>query len=225
MGYTEHECCKEALACFEQMQTDGVFPNSVTLICCLKACSVIGAIDKGRELHAEAARTEMLRSELVVGNAVVDMYAKCGFSVKAEEVFHELPMKDVISWNALITGYAQLGEIESVLSIIERMEREGERPNFVTFLCLLTACNHAGLVNKAPAYFNIMMQYYGIHPTQEHYICMVELLGRAGQLDSVVTMIEKTPFRPNLTMWCNVLDACRKWGNVVLGRAVFEHAM
>eukprot|EP00250_Pteridium_aquilinum_P025585 c31136_g1_i1 orf=2-325(-) len=108
------------------------------------------------------------------------MYAKCGLLSKAQEVFDDIPVPDVISWTALITGYAQLGDIKDVIRIFDGMRGESNKPDLVTFVTVLNACSHAGLVEKGKTYFQAMSEDYGIAPTLKHHTCMVDLLGRAG---------------------------------------------
>eukprot|EP00250_Pteridium_aquilinum_P034829 c8177_g1_i1 orf=2-427(+) len=141
------------------------------------------------------------------------MYAKCGVLAKAQEVFDELPVRDTLTWTALITGYAQQGETENALYYFDRMRESGVTPDPITFLSVLNACSHAGLVDKGQTYYEAMCVDHGLVPSVKHHACIVDLLGRAGQLDRVVAMMKKTPFQPTIVMWLTVLTACRKWGN------------
>eukprot|EP00250_Pteridium_aquilinum_P018648 c24150_g3_i1 orf=135-2882(-) len=143
-GYTQHEHGKKALHCFEQMQLEGILPNAVTFACSLKACGNIGALDKGQEIHAEVAKEGLLESSLVVGSAVMDMYVKCGWLERAQEVFDKLPVRDVVTWNSLIAGYAKHERGKEALQIYERMRLEGVTPNAVTFVGSLKACGSIG---------------------------------------------------------------------------------
>lgn len=223
-GYAEHGSGEEALSFFEQMHRQRISPTMGTFVCGLKACSNIGSPFKGQELHCEITQKGFER-ELLVGNTLVDVYAKCGLLPDARHVLDKLPIRDVITWTALITGYAQRGETESMFFTFERMVGDGTKPNLTTFISLLNACNHAGLLEKALTYFEAMCNEYGLIPTLDHYACMIDLLSRAGHTGKVLAMIKKMPFQPGIIVWHIVLGACKKWGNVVLGRHAFENAV
>lgn len=223
--YVQHEEDKEALCCYEQMQLDRVPPNALTFVSILNGCGNLGAADQGKEVHEEIGKRGLLNGELMVSTALVDMYAKCGLVSKAQEVLDELPVRDSISWNSLITGYAQLGEVENVTCAVNRMITEGNKPDFITFLSVLNCCSHAGLVDEGEMYFKAMRKYFGIAPCIEHYICILDLHSRAGQLDKAMEMMMRLPFHPNSVMLLIVLGACRKWGNMELGLRAFEQAM
>ena len=224
-GYAELGSGEEVLYFFEEMQNESIIPCDVTYICCLKGCGKIGALVKGEKLHSEVVKMGY-ESEILVGNIVVDMYAKCGLLTEAREVFENLSVQTVVSWTALITGYAQLGESESVFLILNQMLEKGIKPNFVTFVNVLNVCSHAGLVRKGQEYFELLgVNDYGIVYTPEHYSCMVDLFARAGHISMAIELIKKMPFHPSIRFWLSVLGACRKWRNVELGRYAFEHAV
>ena len=225
-GYVEHCQNDEALNCFEQMRIDGVKPNDVTFICSLKACALIGATEKGSQIHVEIERQGLLDRNIVVGTALVDMYCKWGVLTKALQVFDKLPVRDGVSWTVLMTGYAQLGESENVVSIFERMVSERVNPNSVTFLVLLSACCHCtSIFSKSKTYFEAMSQKFGIEPTLEHHTCMVNFLTRAGNFDKAISMIKKMPFSPDLVMWHALIGTCQHWGNIEFGRMAFKEVL
>lgn len=224
-GYAQHKCGEEALMCFEQMQKEGFSPDATTFACVLSACGSIGATKKGGELHAAVEQKGVFKTNLIVGNALVDMYAKCGLLTKAQEAFKKLELHDIISWNTLITGYAHLGDIQSVLRLLFDMENEGIQPNPVTLISVLNAFNHEGLIFEAEMLFNSMSKEFGISPAREHCTCMVDLFGRAGQLGKAADIFKKLSSSSDLVMSLTVLGACRKWGNVELGREAFERAV
>jgi pentatricopeptide repeat protein len=223
-GYVENGKCKEALECYDQMQRENVNPNVVTFISAIKACGSLGAIHKGELLHEEVGRVG-LDKDVLVGSCLVDMYAKYGLLVKAEEVFDRLPAKDLFSWNALVGGYAQLGHSETVFLLFDNMIQQGVEPNHVTFLNVLNACNHAGLLQKGQTYYEAMNNKHGLTPAVEHNICVVDLFSRAGQVDKAIAMVQKIFNDPNPIIWHTLLSACKKWGNLELAREIFERAM
>lgn len=223
-GYANRGFGEDALDCMEQMLLEGVSPNAVTYVCGLKACGSIGAYDKGRELHLEIA-IEGYELDSFIGNMLVDMYARCGALLEASEMFEELSIKNLVSWTALIAGYSSQGESELVCSLFERMIRTGIRPDGITLLCVLSVCSHAGYIEKGLMYFNLFSGDKCIMLTVEHFNCVVDLLSRAGQLKECLSVIERMPCQPNFVTWRTVLGACRKWGNVELGKHAFECAM
>lgn len=224
-GYMTYDQGKEVLTSFEQMQQEGVCLDAISFACILKASGNVGALDQGQEIHAEIGRDGLLLGDLNVCNTIVDMYSKCGSIVKAQEVFNSLRNKDLFSWNTLITGHAQLGDCESVFNTLDQMEGESINPDSVTCLGVLSACNHEGLIYEAELFLNVMWKNWQLIPTVELYTCMVDLLGRAGQLGRAETFIKRVPFHPDVAMLCSLLGACRKWGIVDLATQAFEQAV
>lgn len=224
-GYAEHGQNEEALACLRQMQFECVAPDTVTYISSLKACSTMGANDKGQELHAEITMKGFFEREQTVGNTLLDMYAKCGSLAMAHGVFDKLRERDVVSWNTLIAGYAQFGQTETTLTTFERMLEQSVRPDVITFVIILNACSRSCLFQKSHAYFESMSKDYGIVPSIEHHSCVVDLFGRAGQLDEAAAVIEKMPLCPNLAVWHIVLGSCKRWGHTRFGNQAFKHAL
>lgn len=222
-GYAQHGYGNEAFNLFKRLQSEGLSPNAVTLLCILKACCCIGTAEKGEYIHAEVVREGLMENDDMFGNALVDMYAKCGVLGRAQQVFDELPERNVISWTALMAGYAQDGKCLSVFSSFNKMLGEDIEPTLVTFLVLLNSCSYLGLVNEGQMYFEKMSSKYGITPRLEHHTCMVDLFGRAGHLDKALSVIRKMPCCDYLSVWFAFLAACQKWGNVKLGRLAFRY--
>ena len=150
------------------------------------------------------------------------MYARCGCLDVALNMFEKLSMRDYVSWNALITGYAQLGRHANVFSFFNRMINEGMEPDVVTFLVILGVCSQAGMFAKGQMYFEAMSKHYGISPIFKHY-CMIDLLVQTHQIENAMTMIRNVVFHRDPIAWCIALGACKKWGNVVLGREIFDY--
>ncbi|KAH7294635.1 hypothetical protein KP509_27G010800 [Ceratopteris richardii] len=221
-GCVQHDYCDVALECLKQMQVEGVSPNAITLSSGLKACGTTGAASMGIEIHDTIARKELVDGDLVISNALIDMYAKCGLLSKAQTVFDELPMHDICSWNSLITGYAQAGETERVFSILCSMIEEGGQPDHVTLINVLYNCGHAGMIDMAFMFLKRVIECYSFTPEMQHLTCMVDLLARSGQTETAVLAIERMPFQPSSVMWHSVLSAYRKWGDMELGSKAFE---
>ena len=224
-GYVQHGLGEDALKCFKQMNDARVRPNGVTYVCILKACGIVGSLEIGEAIHAELRKQGLLEKDVVLGNALIDMYSKCGVPEKAQEVFNQLLVRNVVSWSTLINGHAQLGQTNVVLNLYRQMIAEGIVPNSVTFIVLLTACSHAGLMEEGEQLFHEMRAAYCLEPILEHYTCMIDLFGRAGHFDKMKTLIDKVSNSRYLPLFLTVLGACRKWRNVRLGRWAFEQAI
>ncbi|KAI5078978.1 hypothetical protein GOP47_0006649 [Adiantum capillus-veneris] len=223
-GCVNHEQHEEALQYYEKMEQSGIFPNSVTFVSSLRACGNMGLTDKGQTLHAEIMRKDLLECDLV-GNSLVDLYAKCGMLSKAHEVFEVLSVQDAVSWNTLITGHAHLGTSESVFCLFDRMVDDMMDPNTSTFLSVLNACSHAGVVEDGVTIFGAMRDCYCMVQSIEHYNCMADLFARSGQVQKACTIIREMPFHPNPVVWHTVMNACQTWGDMELGREAFEQAV
>uniref|UniRef100_A0ACD5V7E7 Uncharacterized protein n=1 Tax=Avena sativa TaxID=4498 RepID=A0ACD5V7E7_AVESA len=169
----------EALELFNEMQASGVKPDKVVLSAVLSACASLGALESGRWVH-EYIERKGIEWDVHVGTSLVDMYAKCGYLESSLSVFHKMPVKNVSSWNALINGFALHGHGREALEYFDRMVASGLRPNEVTFIIILGACCHTGLVQEGLLLFDSMKNVYNLSPWEEHYGCMVDLLAELG---------------------------------------------
>eukprot|EP01018_Ginkgo_biloba_P034530 Gb_22891 [translate_table: standard] len=220
-GYAQNGNAEEALKLFRQMQIAGVQPNSETFIIVLPVCANFAALEQGKEVHEVIIRSGF-QFNVFVGSALVDMYAKCGSIENACMLFEQMPQRDTVSWNAMIGGYAIHGCAKEALQLFEQMQQLGTNLDDITFLGVLSACCHAGLVEEGWQCFDCMSQYYCIKPAMEHYCCMVDLLGRAGRLDEAHDFINKMPIKPDASVWMSLLGACRIHMNIELGERVAE---
>ncbi|KAH7425680.1 hypothetical protein KP509_11G066100 [Ceratopteris richardii] len=223
-GLTEQGLYEEVLKSLEDMQHQSISLNSVIYVCGLKACSSVGMVNKGQELHM-AVLKQGLEMESLVGNILVDMYASSGCLPEANHVFETLSTREVVAWNALIAGYAQLGESEEAVNILDGMMKGGGIPDHITFLSILHACSHSGVVDSGLQCFETIIHSYSLLPTLKQYTCIVDVLSRAGFVEMVVGLIEKIPFQPDIAVWLIVLGASRKWADVKIGRIAFEQAV
>ncbi|XP_057837442.2 pentatricopeptide repeat-containing protein At5g15300 [Cryptomeria japonica] len=215
-GYVQNGYGEEALKLFQEMQSTDMKLNTETFVIVLSACANIAGLQEGIEAH-EVIIKSGFQSNISVGNSLVGMYAKCGSIEDAFKVFDKMHERDVVSWNAIIAGYAVHGFGKKALQLFEKMQQSGRKPNHVTFIGVLTACCHAGLVDEGWLYFHNMNQYYNISPVMEHYGCMVDLLGRAGCLDEAQTFIYNMPIKPDAAIWLSLLGACKIHMNIELG--------
>eukprot|EP01018_Ginkgo_biloba_P003261 Gb_27381 [translate_table: standard] len=220
-GYALNGHGEEALKLFGQMQLVDVKPNAQTFAGVLPACANLAALEQGMEIHEDIIRSGF-QSDVFVGSALVDMYAKCGSIEKARDIFDKMHQQNRISWTAMIGGYAMHGYGKEALQLFEQLQYSGINPDHVTLVCVLSACCHAGLVSEGWQYFDNMNKNYHITPAIEHYVCMVDLLGRAGRLDEAQDFIGKMPIKPDATVWKCLLGACRIHNNVELAECVAE---
>jgi pentatricopeptide repeat protein len=221
IGCVERGQDNEALNCFKAMQSEGVISNETTLTWVLKACAGTGAVDKGEEIHDVILRRGLFKEDSVLGNALINMYAKLGKLAKARQVLEELPFRNVMAWNAIIGGYLQHGQCIEAMNCVNLMQADGVDPDTVTFVSILNACSHAGLSDEAQAIFENMTRNYGIAPNVEHHTCIVAAVACAGHFDKAVSIISAMP-SSNHEIWLALLASCRKWENVRLGSVAFD---
>lgn len=220
-GYLRHERFSEALSTFtEMLRAPEVSPNDATLAMALSACSKAGALDFGRRLHLYAQSHGFMGANHVV-NGVIDMYAKCGSLGSALEVFDRAPIRDIVTWNILIGALAAHGRAAAALELFEKMKAEGVAPDGITFVGVLSACSHMGLVQSGLAYFRSMAEDHSIAPWMEHYGCLVDLLCRAGLLAEALELVGTMPVAADCVIWSTLLGACQTRGAVELA----EHAV
>ncbi|PIA59895.1 hypothetical protein AQUCO_00400632v1 [Aquilegia coerulea] len=312
-GYVQHEMCLEGLKLFQEMQIRGIQSDNIGYSSALSACAGIQALNQGKQIHAQAC-VSGYTVDLSIGNALINLYAKCGRVHEAYLAFKIVDAKDQISWNGLISGFAQSelyeealkvftqmnqagleanlftfgsvvsasanladikqgkqmharmiktgfnSEIEAsdvlislyakcgsiddakrefnemreknehgcgkeALDLFEKMKEQDMMPNNVTFLGVLSACSHVGLVNKGLSYLQSMSIEHGIVPRPEHYACVVDILGRAGLLERAKKFIEEMPIDPDAMVWRTLLSACTVHKNVEIGELAAQHLL
>lgn len=214
-GYAQSRQSSNALRLFHEMQLANVVPDEAAMASVLSACGDTGALGMGRAMHRLIDK-KRLNLDLRLGTALVDMYAKCGDIETSRKIFIELNEKDVLTWSAMILGLANHGHGKVAIDLFSDMISQGIQPNEITFVGVLSACGHIGLVTEGWAHFNSMEDVYGVMPKIEHYGCMVDLLGRAGQLEEAIGLIKDMPFEPDVVIWRALLNACRIHKNVEL---------
>ncbi|KAK6123654.1 hypothetical protein DH2020_042608 [Rehmannia glutinosa] len=204
-GFVQCGKPKEAIALFTKMEEVGLKPNEVTVVAVLAACADVGALHLGRRIHDYSDKRGFTRN-IHISNTLIDMYIKCGCLKAACDVFKNMKERTIVSWSAMIQGLAIHGKAKEALELFSEMIYTGMKPNGVTFLGLLNACSHMGLINEGRSFFASMTKYYGIIPCIEHYGCMVDLLSRAGLLEEAHELIEQMPIKPNAAVW-----GCPSW--------------
>jgi pentatricopeptide repeat protein len=219
LGHVKCGQGQEALQLSQQMQQEGVEPDSVTFVGILSACASVAALEEGSRVHKWIIERGF-GSHPFVANSLVDMYAKCGSIEDAQRVFNRMPTHNLISWNAMLGGYAMHGQAEEALGHFEQMCEKGVEMNSVTFVVLLSACKHRGLLDEGLHYFESMGSVYGISATVEQYTCMVDLLGCAGHLDEAEDLIKTMSCEQNACVWIALLSSCRNHSNVKMGERI-----
>ncbi|ERN09426.1 hypothetical protein AMTR_s00029p00062590 [Amborella trichopoda] len=194
-------------------------PNWVTLVNLLPSCAKLSALLHGKEIHGFSVKNH-IHWDTIVCNALIDMYSKCGSLELARRVFDRMPERDVITWTAMIAGYGMHGNGEKAVHLFSLMHQSGVRPDYVTFVGLLSSCSHAGLVDQGLKLIEIMEHDYGIHSRLEHQSCIVDLLGRAGRLEEAFDYIKRIPVEPGPVVWGALLAACKVHKNVELAERV-----
>ncbi|XP_068657248.1 pentatricopeptide repeat-containing protein At3g49710 [Aristolochia californica] len=225
-GYCQKdEFSEEALECFREMQRAGHCPDDCSFVCVISACSNLSSPAQGRQLHSLAIKSEIPTNRISVDNALIAMYSKSGNLEAAKKLFTRMIQKNAVSFNSMIAGYAQHGLSIEALNLFEEMLDTDNEPTSITFISVLSACAHTGKVEQGYRYFNFMEEKFGIIPEEEHYSCMIDLLGRAGRFDEVENLIEKMPFDLGSIGWSSLLGACRTYGNIQLGVKVANEVL
>ncbi|XP_028758783.1 putative pentatricopeptide repeat-containing protein At1g74400 [Neltuma alba] len=230
-AYVENQRPCKGLQLFRQMQMNNVEPDQVTVTVALSACADIGALETGEWIHNFLRRKKGLNKDLTLNNALINMYAKCGDIMAARRLFDSTRNKDVTTWTSMIVGHALHGQAEEALELFSEIStRRNSKtpnssnclivPNDVTFIGVLMACSHAGLVEEGKHHFISMTESYGIRPREPHFGCMVDLFCRAGCLGDAYDFIMEMPVRSNTVMWRTLLGACSLHSNIELGAEV-----
>ncbi|GMN57407.1 hypothetical protein TIFTF001_026515 [Ficus carica] len=207
-AYIQNGLQEEGLQMFNEMRRQNVCTDQATFASVLRASASLASLSLGRQLHSSLIRSGFM-SNVFSGSALLDMYAKCGSMKDALQTFQEMPKRNPVSWNALISAYAQNGDGQGTIRSFEQMLKSGFDPDLVSFLGVLTACSHCGLVEEGLKYFNSMTSTYKIVPKREHYASMIDVLCRSGQFDEAEKLMAKMPFEPDEIIWSSVLNACR----------------
>ncbi|MCO5583491.1 hypothetical protein L7F22_037402 [Adiantum nelumboides] len=223
-GHADYGLDEEVLDCWNKMQAQCISPDCISFVLSLKACSNLCVVDKGLLLHWEVI-AKGFEGNRFIAKALLDMYAKSGLLVEALETFTKVPAQSLVLLNALLSCFACCGRSDLIQHVLEKMQQDDVEPNEITYVNILTVCSHAGLVEEGQACFQMLHKNFRFFPIHEHYNCMIDLLGRAGQLSSAVAVLKQLPFQPDVVTWRLILGASRKWKNLELSRNAFESAI
>ncbi|KAK7843466.1 pentatricopeptide repeat-containing protein [Quercus suber] len=224
-GYAQNGLSQEALCTFLSAIMESK-PNEYTFGSVLSAIGAAEDISlkQGQRCHSYLIKLR-LDTDPIVSGALLDMYAKRGNICESQKVFCEMPERTQFAWTAIISAYARHGDYDSVIKFFKEMEREGVRPDSITFLSVLTVCGRKGMVDVGRQLFDSMVKEYQIEPSPEHYSCMVDMLGRAGRLEEAEDLVSQIPGLPGLSVLQSLLGACKIHGNMEMGERTADALM
>lgn len=215
----------DAFCLFIGMRREGVdIIDPLVLSSIVGASANLAVLELGKQIHGLIIVLGY-ESCLFISNALLDMYAKCSNILAAKEIFIRMQQRDVVSWTSMIVGAAQHGQAQDALALYDEMLSAGVKPNEVTFVGLIYACSHVGLVSKGRHLFKSMSEDYAIRPSLQHYTCFLDLLGRSGYLDEAESLITLMPFKPDEPTWAALLSACKHHNNIEMGIRVADHLL
>ncbi|XP_052177386.1 pentatricopeptide repeat-containing protein At1g03540 [Diospyros lotus] len=219
-GYCQKGNFDTVIELFRDMKEVDLYSFGIVL----RACAGLAAVRQGKEVHCQYLRKGGWR-DVIVESALVDVYAKSGSINFAYRIFMQMQVRNLITWNSMICGFAQNGKGEEALRMFDEMVKEGIRPDYITLVGVLFACSHTGFVDQGSEHFASMSEQYGIKPGIEHYNCMVDLLGRAGQIEEAENLIQSSEFKDDSSLWAALLGACSTSTNSVVAERIANRMM
>ncbi|KAF5199706.1 Pentatricopeptide repeat-containing protein [Thalictrum thalictroides] len=223
-AYAQVELYIEALELFKQMKLQKIQFDFVTILSVVRACSVLASFRQARFLHGYVIRS-LYQCESMLDTALIDLYVKSGSLEYARKIFDKLSDRNVVSWSTMISGYGMHGRGTEALNLFDQM-KGSVQPDHITFVSVLSACSHSGLMGEGWRHFRSMAREFGLTPKSEHYACMVDLLGRSGMLNEAMELIKKMPMKPDSGVWGSLLGACRIHSNIkfaeLAAKSLFE---
>lgn len=219
-AFAQSNHSEEALTYFRKMLEIELKPDTYTMLALFSACSQLKSMDMAQCLMGFTVRKGLMDSNTSVANSLIDMVARCGSISLAKEIFEGVKEKDSITWSVMINAFGMHGNGEAALDLFHAMKETGLDPDEITFISILSACSHAGLVDHGKMLFNSMLEDHHIVPRMEHYACMVDLFGRTGHLDEAYELVTTLPFKPSSSLLESLLGACHCHGHAEIGEAV-----
>ncbi|KAM7254237.1 hypothetical protein ACFE04_031919 [Oxalis oulophora] len=223
-SYVDAGFANEAVKLFYSMIDDGIDPDSIAIASILSACASLSGLNKGKEIHCFVIRNDYLLKGSIA-HSLVDLYSRCGMLEQARKLFDRVGNKSLLLWTIMINAYGVHGHAMSAIDLFYQMLDEKVVPDHVTFLALLNACSHSGLVEEGKKVFETMTQEYFLEPWQEHYACLVDLLGRANLLEEAYSFIKSMEAEPTSEVWCALLNACRVHSNKKIGELAADELL
>lgn len=223
-GFAQNDRYSEAIQLFERMVEDGMAPNGATLASVLSACAQSGSLQLGEQIHVYMEENG-IELGVILGTALVNMYAKNGAIVEANKCFNGMRERNIATWNAMICGLAVHGHAKEAINFFKELEQEKVEPNDITFVGVLSGCCHAGLFDYGEGIFRSMKETYGIEPKIEHYGCMVDILGRNAKLLEAEQLIRGMIWKADVVIWGSLLHACQSHGNIDIAERVVKEIL
>lgn len=223
-GFALQNQSDEAQKYFSSMLKTGAAPDNFTYATILDTCANLATVSLGKQIHAQILKLK-LQEDVYICSTLVDMYSKCGNLKDSRLMFDKAPDRDFVTWNAMVSGYSQHGLGEEALQIFERMQHHNVKPNHATFVSVLRACAHMGLLEKGLEYFEMMVSEYRFDPQLEHYCCMVDILGRSRRVNEALKLIQEMPFEADAVIWRTMLSACSTHGYVEVAEKAASHIL
>ena len=220
-GYAQYGPEEEAVKLYHGMGEENILPDRVTYLAILLACGSLAALELGKQLHIEILKLGF-ELEVEMSNTIMNMYAKCGCIDVAFDLFQNSATYNIASWSVIAAAYAQHGFGMEAISLIERMDLSGFKMDHIAFLNKLTACSHSGLIEKGYHVLYSMEQNHAVKPSEEHYACMVDLLGRAGHLNEASDLLRTMSSTPDVIGWRSMLAGCRTFRNTTIANGCFD---
>ncbi|KAA0032472.1 pentatricopeptide repeat-containing protein [Cucumis melo var. makuwa] len=220
-GYVRNGMFKEALKLFIKMQEERIQPSEFTMVSLLNASAQIGALRQGEWIH-EYIKKNNLQLNAIVVTAIIDMYCKCGSIGNALQVFEKIPNRGLSSWNSMIFGLAVNGCEKEAILLFKMLESSSLKPDSISFMAVLTACNHGAMVDEGMRFFSRMKNTYRIEPSIKHYNLMVDMISRGGFLEEAEQFIKTMPMEGDAIIWGCLLSACRIYGNTEMAKRAAE---
>ncbi|XVF13774.1 hypothetical protein REPUB_Repub08aG0236400 [Reevesia pubescens] len=218
-AFSQNKEGRRALELFHFLEFE---PEEITIVALLSACNQLGLLRQGKQIHGHVLRLRFFENSFISA-ALLDMYSNCGRLDVAYQIFTKSKEKSIAGWNCMISAYGNHGNGKQAVQLFHDMCESGIRPSKSTFISLLSACSHSGLVNEGLWYYSHMMGEYGVEPVTEHQVCIVDMLGRAGKFQEAYEFIKQIPREPEAGVWGALLSACKYHGNIEMGRKVAEH--
>ncbi|KAI3675221.1 hypothetical protein L1987_84807 [Smallanthus sonchifolius] len=224
-GYLNCNCCENVFELFHIFKHQETYvPDDSVWSTLLGACAMQAVIDPGKQLHGYILRTK-IQTNVKIVSSLIDMYTKCGNIVYAQRIFRRLEVKDSVIYNVMMSGFAHHGYEEQAFDLFDEMVKDGFTPDNVTFIAVLSACRHSGLVKTGEGYFKLMTEKYNIVPEIDHYACMIDLYGRANELKEAMEFIRKIPIELDVVILGTFLSACKLHKNLELAREVEDELL
>ncbi|XP_052187989.1 pentatricopeptide repeat-containing protein At5g04780, mitochondrial [Diospyros lotus] len=221
-AYVQNDLYEEALVLFQRAQTIGLENNQFSMSSVVSACANLAALIEGSQMHAVILKSG-LESNIFVASSLIELYAKCGIIREAYTVFSSVEEKNVVLWNAMISGFSKHACCIEAMISFEKMQQMGICPNEITYVSVLSVCGHMGLVEKGWRYFDMMRKEHNLSPNVLHYSCMADVLGRAGLICEARHLLERMPFDATASMWGSLLSSCRIHGNTEIAEVAARH--